>query len=98
MSEDERTEEQYPGIMLPEIALRLPMWDDALHRQSRRGASGTMACERDAGIRQQWSSGKAPSSNVSHVAGSPSWEPANASTVAGSKKQFQENNPGGVIS
>ena len=57
-----------------------------------------VAFRRDVRIRQQWSLGKAPSLNVSHVAGSPLWEPANASTVAGSKQQFQENNPGGVIS
>ena len=57
-----------------------------------------VAFRRNVRIWQQWSLGKAPSLNVSHVAGSPQWEPANASTVAGSKQQFQENNPGGVIS
>jgi len=61
-------------------------------------ARDMVTLRRDYERRQQWSLGKAPSSNVSHVAGFPSWEPANASTVAGSKKQFQENNPGGVIS
>ena len=48
-----------------------------------------VAFRRDVSIHQRSSLEKAPSSNVSHVAGSPSWEPANASTVAGSNCGFR---------